>query len=367
MRKIRVLVMEDSLTVRRYLVDVLSADAQFDVVGEAADGRAGIELCQRLKPDVATVDIVMPVMSGLAAVEYIMAYCPTPILIVSSSFNRGDVFKTLDALAAGAVDVLEKPTDNCNDAQWGQRFCKTVALVSRLKVITHPAAKLRPRVIDPPPLIDPLQAADPGNTRYDLVAIGASTGGPAALQQLLSALPKRFNLPILLVIHLDRRFDNAFVEWLQGFTTLTVRVATDGMKLPGRGDPQIIVAPADRHMIVNEGRLRLTADKERHYCRPSVDTLFESLAGEIGARTIACLLSGMGVDGAAGMLALRGAGAMTLAQDEATSIVFGMPRKAIELGAARQILPLPEFAPALVRLAALPGSERTSPDKGTRS
>lgn len=351
MHKIRVLVIEDSLTVRRHLVDVLSADAQFEVVGEAANGREGIELCQSLRPDVATVDIVMPVMSGLAAVEYIMAYCPVPILIVSSSFNRGEVFKTLDALAAGAVDVLEKPAGDHTDAQWERQFRRTVALVSRLKVITHPAAKLRPAAVRSQPThLDHSRNRAP-DAPYDLVAIGASTGGPAALSQLFSNLPPHFDLPVLLVIHLDRRFDDTFAEWLQAYTTLTVRIAADGMDLPARGNRLIVVAPADRHLIVDAGRLRLTSDDERHYCRPSVDVLFESLARETAPRTIACLLSGMGVDGAAGLLQLRAAGAMTLAQDEATSVVFGMPRKAIELDAACQVLPLPDFAPTLAALA----------------
>lgn len=350
MAKIRVLVMDDSLTVRKYLCEVLAADPQFEVVGEAADGRAGIELCQRLRPDVITVDMAMPVMSGLAATEYIMAYCPTPILVVSSSFNRRDVFRTLDALAAGAVDVLDKPAGDAGDADWERRFRSAVRIASRIRVITHPAAKLgltRPRTGWEPPLPAPA----PAPAGYRLVAIGASTGGPAALMELLPALPAQFPLPILLVVHLDRRFDATFAEWLQGYTTLPVRIAADGMALPPVGRPELLVAPADRHLVLRGGRLRLTDDGERHACRPSVDILFESLAAELGGAAIACLLTGMGADGAAGLLALRRAGAVTLAQDEASSVVFGMPRAAIALDAAQQVLPLQRFAPALAALA----------------
>ena len=349
MAKIRVLVMEDSLTVRKYLCEVLAADPQFEVVGEAADGREGIELCRQLRPDVITADMAMPVMSGLAATEYIMAYCPTPILIVSSSFNRCGAFKTLDALAAGAVDVLDKPDGAEPDGEWEQRFRSAVRIASRIKVITHPAAKLglnRARVAAPVAL--PAQ-----NYRsYRAVAIGASTGGPAALMELLPALPADFPLPILLVVHLDRRFDTTFAEWLQGYTPMPVRIAGDGLALPPVGRPQLLVAPADRHLVLQGGRLHLTDDNERHACRPSVDTLFESVAVELGSTAIACLLTGMGADGAAGLLALRRAGAMTLAQDEASAVVFGMPRAAIALDAARQVLPLDGFAPVLAALAA---------------
>src|SRR5437870_79999 len=188
MPAIRVLVVEDSLTVRKRLVEVLTADPELEVVGEAEDGKAAIELCQRLRPDVVTLDMMLPVMTGLAATEHIMAYCPTPILIVSASTNRGELFRTYDALAAGAVDVLEKPNGVEPEDDWERRLTSTLKLVSRIKVITHPRARLSPAARPAP--VAP--CVTPGRCRA--VAIGASTGGPAAVVHILRELPARYPL-----------------------------------------------------------------------------------------------------------------------------------------------------------------------------
>src|SRR5882672_4429205 len=349
MRTVRVLVVEDSLTVRRRLVDVLNSDPQMEVVGEAGDGKTGIELCQNLRPDIVTLDMMLPVMSGLAATEYIMAYCPTPILIVSSSTNRGELFKTYDALAAGALDVLEKPNGHDNGA-WEQAFISRVKLISHLKVITH----LRARRSNGLSAVSPgfpvaSEKSEPG--AYRLVAIGASTGGPAACRQILQNLPPRFPFPILLVVHIGQGFGEFLVEWLDSQSSVRVSCATDGEPLPQIGQVKVLMAPPERHLVVRNGRLRLTLDPERHSCRPSIDVLFESLAQEMGNQTIACLLTGMGKDGARGLLSIRQAGGRTLAQDQATSIVFGMPQEAIRLGAAERVLGLGQFASALLALA----------------
>jgi two-component system chemotaxis response regulator CheB len=336
---VRVLVVDDSTTVRRRIAAALAADPAFEVVGEAADGREGIELCQKLRPDVVTLDVVMPVMSGLAATEYIMAYCPTPILVVSSAENRGERFRTLDALAAGAVDALDKPDGAEDDVAWDRRLRRAVSTVSRVKVITHPRARLG----------EPRPAA-PRERGHRLVAIGASTGGPGALTRILSKLPRQFPLPILVAVHIDRQFDATFAEWLDGVSSVRVRHATDGAPLPRPGTPQVLLAPAGRHLVVEGGRLCLRDDPERHSCRPSIDTLFESIAREVGDAAIGCLLTGMGIDGAAGLLAIRQAGGHTIAQDEATSVVFGMPREAIARGAAARVAPIDAIGPALVAL-----------------
>ena len=358
---IRVLVVDDSLTVRKRLVDVLGADRELVVVGEASDGPQAIELCERLRPDVMTLDMMLPTMNGVAVTEHVMAFFPTPIVIVSSSTNRGELFKTYDALAAGAVEVLDKPGASERADDWERRLVALVKLVSRIKVITHPRGRLgahrlslapRPRA---EPQSVPLTRAE---SVYELIAIGTSTGGPNALVDVLRRLPPTFPLPILVVIHIGRPFAAGFAEWLAAQSPVRVSVAVDGAALPRRGQPGVLIAPPDVHLVVRSGVLRLTSDPERHSCRPSVDVLFESIALELGASAIACLLTGMGRDGAEGLRAIHRAGGMTIAQDERTSVVFGMPREAIALGAAKRVLALDEIAPALGHLAAESRSSR---------
>ncbi len=354
MPKIRVLVIEDSVTVRKHLCAVLSADQGIDVVAEAADGRQAIELCAELHPDVVTMDMMMPVMTGLAATEFIMAYCPTPILVVSSSLNRGELFKTYDALAAGALDVLEKPNGDEAGDDWERNLVSMVKLLSRIKVITH----LRGRhqaLREPADTLAPVgHARTVGTNRCDVIAIGASTGGPGAIIEVLRGLPSAFAIPILFVLHISKPFAAAFADWLDGQSAHRVAYATDGQAVSSAAG-RVIMAPPDQHMVVKNGRVRLTDDAERHSCRPSVDVLFESLAGEFGPSATGCILTGMGHDGAAGLLALRRAGALTIAQDEATSVVYGMPREAVLLGAAQRVLPLGDIGLALGSLNGGPG------------
>jgi two-component system chemotaxis response regulator CheB len=352
MAKTRVLVVEDSLTVRRRLCEVLRTDPDIEIIGEAENGKRAVETCQERRPDVVTMDMMLPIMSGLAATEYIMAYCPTPILICSSSVNRGELFKTYEALAAGAVDVMEKPRGDQSDEAWERHFIETVKLVSRIRVITHPRARLgalgRPMPIQasvPPPGLG-------GVHGHTVAAIGASTGGPGAIVEILRALPADFRLPLLLVIHISEPFAGAFADWLDGQTTRRVAYAQNG-DLVASAAGRVVMAPPDRHLIVRAGRLRLTQEPERNSCRPSVDVLFESMAKEYGPAVAAFLLTGMGRDGASGLLDIRKAGGLTVAQDEATSVVFGMPYEAIRLGAAARVLPLPEIGAFLASLTAV--------------
>ena len=352
--KLRVLVVEDSLTVRRRLCDALSADPGLEIVGEADNGQRAIELCQSLRPDVITLDMHLPIMSGLSATEYIMAHCPTPILIVSASTNRGELFKTYDALAAGAVDVLEKPRGDDSDEHWDQRFISAVKLVAKIRVITHPRARLnlpaRQREAQRPP-ISSRPAADANTGPLTVLALGASTGGPSALVSVLAEIPPHLPLSILLVLHIDQPFGTAFAEWLCEQTPHTVRFAVGGEPLETKVS-RVLMAPPGLHLLVDGNRLKLTSDPERHSCRPSIDVLFESLAHSAGPRSGAALLTGMGKDGAAGLLALRNAGGVTVAQDEATSVVYGMPREAALLGAATRTLPLNEIGRFLAEAAA---------------
>jgi two-component system chemotaxis response regulator CheB len=352
MATIRVLVVEDSLTVRRHLCDVLATDPALEVVGEAENGKQAIERCHALRPDVVTMDMMLPVMSGLGATEQIMAHCPTPILVVSSSTNRGELFKTYEALAAGALDVLEKPRGTELDGAWERHFIATVKLVSRIRVVTHLRARLgalgpaRPAAR---PTTLPVPSLRPQN--YEVVAIGASTGGPAAILEILRALPLPFPLPVLFVLHLNEPFGAAFAQWLDCQTGMRVSYAEDGDVVSAKAG-RVTMAPPDSHLVVRNGRLRLTQDPARHSCRPSVDVLFESAAREYGSSAIACLLTGMGRDGAAGLLEVRQVGGCTIAQDEETSVVYGMPREALILGSVERVLPLSQIGPALSALAA---------------
>jgi two-component system, chemotaxis family, protein-glutamate methylesterase/glutaminase len=333
--EIRVLVVEDSPTMRHHLRQSLAADPAMRIVGEALDGGQAVEMCGRLRPDVVTMDMMLPTMSGLAATEQIMAHFPTPILVVSSA-DRQELFSTYDALAAGAVDVLEKPRGDADDDHWGARLRAAVRLISRIRVIRHPRARLAG---PPPGAIPPPDALPPPTGDIRVVAVGASTGGPGALTELLRALPPGFNAPVLCVQHFaaSEPFAVAFTDWLAGQTGRAVGYAREGAEvraLTGR----VVLAPPDRHLTVSGGVLRLNDGPPRHNCRPAVDVLFESVADEYGPHATGCVLTGMGRDGALGLLRMRRRGAPTFAQDEAM------------LGAAAQVLPPACMA---VRLAAL--------------
>jgi two-component system chemotaxis response regulator CheB len=347
MAKIRVLVVEDSITTRKHLCAVLAADPGIEIIGEAGDGKRAIELCREHRPDAITMDMMLPLMSGLAATEYIMAHCPTPILVVSSSTNRGELFKTYEALAAGALDVLEKPAGDESDALWEQKFVAAVKLVSRIRVITHVRARLSPSARQP------VTAHVRGGPTHEcsVVALGASTGGPGAIVEVLRGLAPDFPLPVLLVLHINEPFGSAFADWLDGQSSRHVAFARDGETVSAFAG-RVAMAPPDRHLVVRDGRFRLTQEPERHSCRPSVDVLFESVAREYGELACGCLLTGMGRDGAAGLLEIRKVGGFTIAQDEATSVVYGMPREAVLLGAAARVLPLGDIGHALSALAA---------------
>jgi two-component system chemotaxis response regulator CheB len=345
MTRVRVLVVEDSATVRARIVATLRTDPRIEVIAEASDGQSGIELCMALRPDVVTMDMMLPGISGLSAVKHLMQHCPTPILVISSAGNRAGFVDTLAALAAGAVDVLDKPdaTVANSDQAWDRHFLATVKLVAKIRVITHVRSQ-------PGPIRQPLASAWPNRQgEYSVVAIGASTGGPTAISTVLRGLPESFGLPVLLVLHVGESFGTAFASWLADVSGRRVRLATSGEPVSS-GAGEVIMAPPGRHLSVHDGLLRLGREPERHSCRPAVDVLFESLAREYQSTAAACLLTGMGRDGAAGLLDIHRSGGLTIAQDEATSIVYGMPGEAVRLGAAQHVLPVDQIGPALSRL-----------------
>ncbi len=347
---VRILVADSSQAVRHRLREALSRVSGFEVVGEAADGEGAVEACRRLRPDVVLLELALPGLNGLEATARILAERSLPILILCTAEQRAGSLVTLDAMGAGAAAVVGRPTDTCASG-WEDALVARVRLAARMTVSS-------PRLRPPVPVEHRLKD---GPRPFRVVAMGASTGGPQAVGEVLRALPRDFHLPVLLVLHVSERFDGGMASWLSTQTGLPVRYATDGEPLPVPGcRPGVWMAPAGRHLVLRGGLLRLEEGPERHASRPSVDVLFESLAREVGAGALGCLLTGMGRDGAEGLAALRRAGAPTLAQDEATSAVFGMPQEAIRLGAATRVAALRDIAPWLSSLAALarPRSER---------
>ncbi|HLM46414.1 MAG TPA: chemotaxis protein CheB [Myxococcaceae bacterium] len=326
--------------VRKRLTDVFTGDPAFTVVGEAGDGERALELCKRLRPDVVTLDLMLPGVNGVEVTRRIMADCPTPIVIFSGMENRTMGLHLLDALSAGAVDAVEKPTRFVSSGEWAVELLSRVKQAAR---IPNAATATAAAPLAPP---EPPRPQPPR-----VVAIGASTGGPAAMKDILSRLSPHFPLPILLVMHLSEKFEASMVEWLGKGSPIPVRHAADGEALPPPGRPVLLMARANRHLVLRDGRLRLVDGPERHSSRPSVDVLFESVAKDMGPNAVGCLLTGMGRDGAEGLNAMKRSGAMTLAQDESSSVVFGMPREAIRLGAARHVLALRDIPAWLDGLA----------------
>ncbi len=337
---INVLVVDDSLTVRKKVVNLLENDPELTVVGEAKNGQEAFELVKMSSPGVIIMDIVMPVMDGHEATELIMAYHPTPIIIHSASANRGEDYKTMDALSSGALDFVEKNSDS-----WEGQLLFRAKRAARIKVVTH-LRKKRPQKTK----TAPVSTARITPRKYDLLVVGASTGGPKVVLDIVSSLPRDFPIPVIVVIHLAEDYKSSLCKWLNDNTAFDVRNATNGERFKG-SQGIVYLAPPGQHLIVENGNLRLTSTAEVNFCRPSIDVLFESVAGSNELRAIAVLLTGMGRDGAAGLKAIKDGGGYTIAQDKSTSIAFGMPGRAAEIGAATEVLPGFDIPGKVLKLA----------------
>ncbi|QWV91736.1 chemotaxis-specific protein-glutamate methyltransferase CheB [Geomonas oryzisoli] len=347
----RVLLADDSLLARQLLKDMLQARDDIRVVGEACDGRQAVDLALALKPDLVIMDLLMPVLDGLDAIEEIMALCPTPVLVLSAAVEASEVDRAFIAIKRGALDVMEKPTLDDNGALEG--FAATlrekVLFLAKIRVIRHPRRKLR--------IGEPLGTL-PGGPGHNILAIGASTGGPKAVMRLLKSLPADFPGAVFVVQHIAQGFAAGFATWLDRECALPVRLAGDGVPYrPG----EALIAPDGRHMTVVEGLIRLNDAPPVNCCRPSIDIFFESLARQRCDQVVAVLLTGMGRDGAQGMLRIKEAGGTTIVQDEPSCAVFGMPKAAITLDAADQVVPLDLIPAALDKLFV---AERPEPASG---
>jgi two-component system chemotaxis response regulator CheB len=332
-KTVRVLVADDSEIFRELLSRIIASEPAFEVVAAAGDGNTAAAMARDLKPDVITMDLNMPDADGFSGIARIMAETPTPILVLTADRQEVVGFR---ALSLGALDILEKPAASMDLAEYGQLLRSRLRLLAGVKVIRH-LRGLRGRR-GPAPVA-------PG--RADVVVIGASLGGPRALATLLRGLSREFPAPVAIVQHIADGFTEGLASWLAQESRLEVREAEDGEMLrPGR----VLLAPTGRHLVVGKGVAHLSDAPAVDTFRPSVTPLFLSAARAYGARCCGVILTGMGRDGADGMKALKEAGAHTIAQDEASSAVFGMPRAAIELGAVDRILSLDEIPRALLEV-----------------
>ncbi|KVW94805.1 chemotaxis-specific protein-glutamate methyltransferase CheB [Thiobacillus denitrificans] len=344
---IKVLVVEDSPVVREFLIHVLSADPGIRVIATAHDGEEALDAVRRYGPDVITMDIHMPKMDGLEATRRIMETDPRPIVIVSGSYDPGEMATTFEAMEAGALAVLSRPAGigHADHETTARELVQTVKLMSEVKVVRR-WPRVRPDALArSPEKTGPAHA--PAKMR--IVAIGASTGGPPALHTLLAGLPKTFPVPVLIVQHMAAGFIQGFVEWLRQSVSLPVQVARHGeLILPGH----VYFAPDDYQMKVERsGKVALTRDAPENGLCPSVSYLFRSIADNYEGDAVAGLLTGMGRDGAEELRLLKEKGAVTFAQDKDSSVVHGMPGEAIKLDAATFVLPPDKIAAVLVNLA----------------
>ncbi len=340
---IKILIVDDSVTQREILKRVLESDPDFCVAGEARNGREAVPMVQECAPDVVLMDIHMPEMDGIEATRQIMAQCPVPIVIISASLHKCDVDLSLEALEAGAVSVFAKPE--------GAALLHLHRIEPKLRreLVAASLARVRkPRPVGERRRSEQSATVVVRSQPVEAIGVCVSTGGPKVLLEILCALPCPFPIPTLLVQHISPGFEEGFAGWLSGRTGQAVQIAADGEHLA----PGIWLAPSGKHITLQSPKrisLKEPATKDIH-C-PSGDPLFYSLADQLGAKATGVQLTGMGNDGAQGLLALKLAGGETIIQAEGSCLIYGMPKAAKELGAACRELRPPEIAAVLTRMA----------------
>lgn len=351
---IRVLLVEDSPVAMAILKRILSSSPDIEVVGTARTGKEALDILLQVKPDVICTDFHMPQMNGLEFIGEVMTTFPKPILVISASVQAEDTQNVFQLLKAGAVDVFPKPRAGLVSQyeQAKQELITKVKVLSGVSVFTQrrkeDSSLAKPatgKVFSPLPSLNRQYL---GTNKIRMLAIGASTGGPQALHTILTSFPATFPVPIVCVQHISEGFLQGLVDWLGNNCSLRVRIASVG-ETPLAGN---IYFPCEgRHLELDrQGRFTCTTSAPVGGHRPSVTVTFNSVASYYGRSALGVLLTGMGRDGADGLLAIANAGGVTIAQDQASCVVFGMPKEAIALGAAKHILPLPKIAPTLLKL-----------------
>jgi two-component system chemotaxis response regulator CheB len=367
-----VVIVDDSAVQRRFARAAIEADGRLTVIGEARNGRDAVAMVDRLRPQAVLMDLHLPVMNGIEAIERIMATRPTPIIVYSAFVDGDDRDNAAAALAAGAVDVMEKPSGGQPGQleAYADALRRRLRVAGRVKVITHPRGRLggsvanvstrrlggpavdRPAVPRPVP---PVRREGWAPRRTRVIAIGASTGGPQALSQLLAELPGDLEAAVVVVQHMADGFIEGLATWLDGVCALPVMVGANGRRLqPGT----VTIAPSGLNLIVHD-QLRVTTHEPppTQYHVPGIDATFTSVSENFGSDAIGVLLTGMGRDGALGLKRMRERGSLTIGQDEESSAVYGMPAAAMALGAVEHQLPLVEIGPVLRQVAGRPGVE----------
>lgn len=341
MNRKRVLIVEDSAVVREQLRRLIAADPRLEVAAAVESAEEALRILDRVSPDVISLDICLPGMQGFEATRRIMAQRPTPIVIVSASLAGDEVRLTMEALKCGALAAVEKPVaaGHPEHAEMARRLCTQLSIMSEVRVV-------RQRMLVTPA---PVPAVRPhlARCRFGVLGLAASTGGPNALLEVLRGLGADFPIPVVIVQHMTPAFVSGFGRWLSDAGNLPVEVvASRTQMVPGR----VYLAPADRHVVVDRVCVGLDGSAPVGPHRPSADVLFRSMARNLGQAGLGVLLTGMGEDGAGGLLELWRAGGYTIAEDESTAVVYGMPGTAARLGAVRESLPLPGIAPRLREL-----------------
>ncbi len=350
-KKVRVLVVDDSAFFRHRITNMLTSDDRIEVVGTAGDGKSGVREALRLRPDVITMDVEMPVMDGITAVKQIMSEAPTPILMLSSYTSEG-AKATLDALNAGALDFIQKQTDSSPEAK------QELAAKLIKRVLAMGKKNLRPSI---PSYVEEVVREAPRGKQtdaqfkarkgsYKLVVVGASTGGPVAIQQLICSLPSSFSVPMVLVVHMPASFTKAYAERLNSISKLNVKEADDGdLLIPGR----VLLAPGGRQLLFRHKGKDLAVSLREGVVgetyKPSVDLTFESAAQTLRGSVLAVVLTGMGADGSQGASMLKQCDSTVWSQDEASCVIYGMPQAVEKKGLSDLVLPLADIGPSLVK------------------